>query len=172
MFFLRLFLGIAMLTMGRRLFWLFLGGVGFVFGFEIAERVIRDQPHSLIFVIALIAGVAGALMAVFLQKLAVVAGGFFAGGYLFIGLLHEFGTRTGHYHWVYFLIGGIVGAVLMRVLFTWTLIFLSSVMGSVLILHALHLGPQIARPLFIVLLVSGMVIQYGLIEVKPRPRRM
>ncbi len=167
----RLLLGIAMLTMGRRLFWLFLGSIGFVFGFEVAESVVRDQPHSVLFVIALIAGVAGALLAVFFQKLAVLAGGFFAGGYLLISLLHELGIGTGHYHWVYFLIGGIVGAVLMRVLFTWTLIILSSVMGSFLIVHTLHPGPLITRLLFVVLLVSGVLIQYGLIELKPRPRR-
>ena len=44
----RLCLGIALLVMGGRLFWLFLGGVGFVFAFDLAERTIHSQPHSVI----------------------------------------------------------------------------------------------------------------------------
>ncbi len=163
MSFLKLFLGIAMLTAGRRLFWLFLGGVGFVFGFDFAERMFQGQPHSTLLLIALLGGVMGALLAVFLQKLAIVVGGFLAGGYLLPGMLQELGMRTGQYHWLVFLVGGIVGAVLMSVLFGWTLIILSSIIGSLLVLQALHLSSQLTRPLFFVLLVLGIAIQYGLL---------
>ena len=83
----RLFLGIALLVMGRRLFWLFLGGVGFVAGFDFAERILHDQTQSVILIIALFAGALGAMVAIFLQNFAVVAGGFLAGGYLLIELL-------------------------------------------------------------------------------------
>jgi hypothetical protein len=169
LFLFRLLVGIAILTMGRRLFWLFLGGTGFVLGFEVAERTFHGQPHSVLLVIALIAGVIGALLAVFLQKLAIVAGGFFAGGYLLTVLLQELGVRNGQYHWFLFIIGGIIGAILMQVLFGWTLIILSSVMGSVLILQALHFGPQITKLIFVLLLALGIAIQYGLFRQKPHP---
>jgi len=163
----RIFLGIVMLTMGRRLFWLFLGGIGFILGFDLAERLIHGQLQSVILLIALFAGVIGAALAVFLQKFAVIAGGFFAGGYLFIELLKELGVSTVHYHWLLFIIGGVVGAFLMSVLFSWTLIILSSSIGSILILQTLHLGPQITKLLFIFLLAFGIAIQYGLIGWKP-----
>jgi len=168
----RLVFGIAMLTMGRRLFWLFLGGIGFVFAFDLAERTIHGQPHSVLLAVALFAGVIGAVLAIFLQKLAVVVAGFFAGGYLFMGLLHELGMRTGNYHWLFFLLGGIAGAVLMSALFGWTLIILSSVIGSALVVQSLHFGPQTARLLFVFLLALGIAVQYGLLERRPRPRRM
>ncbi len=126
----RFFLGTAMLTMGRRLYWLFLGGVGLIFGSDLIEHLVHGQPHSIIIIFALLAGVIGAVLAVFLQKFAVMAGGFFGGGYLIIALLKEFGMTTAHYHWLIFLIAGILGALLMRVLFGWTLIVLSSAMGS------------------------------------------
>ena len=74
----RLLLGIALLVMGRRLFWLFLGGVGFVFGFDFAERMVHGQSHSVIIIIALFSGALGAMVAIFLQKFAVIVGGFFA----------------------------------------------------------------------------------------------
>ena len=111
----RLLLGIALLIMGRRLFWLFLGGVGFVFGFDFAERMIHGQSHSIILMIALFSGALGAMVAIFLQKFAVVGGGFVAGGYLLIELLKILGVRTGDYHWFLFIAGGLVGAFLMSV---------------------------------------------------------
>lgn len=167
----RLLLGIAMLTMGRRLYWLFLGGVGFVFGFDLAGRMVHGQPHDVILVIALISGVIGAALALFLQKFAIITGGFFAGGYLLIGLLKEFGTGASHYYWILFLIGGIAGALLMKVLFSWTLVILSSAIGSILILQTWHLSQQTKNLLLIFLLVLGIAIQYGLFGRKSSPRR-
>lgn len=172
MSFFRLFLGIILLTMGRRLYWLFLGGIGFVFGFDLAERLVHGQPHNVILIIALFAGVAGAVLAVFLQKFAIIAGGFFAGGYLLVALLKELGTTTGHYYWLFFLIGGVLGALLMRILFGWTLIVFSSVMGSVLILETVHFAPGVKKLLFILLAAFGVAVQYGLFNRKPRPRRI
>ncbi len=159
----RLFLGIALLIMGRRLFWLFLGGVGFVFGFDFAERMIHDQPHSVLLIIALFAGALGAMVAIFLQKFAVVAGGFLAGGYLVIELLKILSVRTGDYHWIVFIAGGLVGAVLMSVVFGWTLIILSSLIGSILIVRPFS-GQQWSDFLFICLVILGIVIQSGLIR--------
>jgi hypothetical protein len=165
----RLCLGIALLVMGGRLFWLFLGGVGFVFAFDLAERTIHSQPHSVILIIALVAGALGAMIAVFLQKFAVLAGGFFAGGYLLIELLKELGIRVGDYHWLFFIAGGLVGAVLMSVVFEWTLIIVSSLMGSMLILQTFQLGHQVSKLAFICLGILGIVIQFGLIKKKSPP---
>ncbi len=165
----RLLLGIALLIMGRRLFWLFLGGVGFVFAFDFAEQTIHGQPHSVILMIALFSGILGAMVAIFLQKIAVVVGGFFAGGYLLIELLKVLGVRTGDYHWFLFIAGGLVGAFLMRVVFGWTLIILSSLIGSILILQTFHFGQQLLKFLFICLVILGIGIQFGLIRKKSPP---
>jgi hypothetical protein len=165
----RLFLGIALLVMGRRLFWLFLGGVGFFFGFDFAERMIHGQPHGVILIIALFVGALGAMVAIFLQKFAVVAGGFFAGGYLLIELLKVFAVKTGDYHWLLFIAGGLAGAVLMTVVFGWTLIILSSLIGSILISQTFHFGQQLSEVLLICLVLSGIGIQSGLIRKKSPP---
>ncbi len=165
----RLFLGVALLVMGRRLFWLFLGGVGFVFGFDFAERVIHDQPQSVILIIALFAGALGAMAAIFVQKFAVVVGGFLAGGYLSIELLKLLSIGTGDYYWLVFIAGGLVGAVLMSIVFGWTLIILSSLAGSILIVQAFPLGRQWSNFLFICLVIFGFVIQFGLVRRTPPP---
>lgn len=168
---LRFFLGAIMLTMGRRLYWLFLGMVGFVFAFDLADRVVQGQPHNVKLVFGVAGGVIGAVLAIFLQKFAVVAGGFLAGGYLFMELMRELGMRTAPYHWLLFVAGGLIGALLMKVLFGWTLILLSSAMGAVLILQSLHFGTQITHPLFILLVVLGFLIQRGMIGRKSLSRR-
>lgn len=166
---LRLFLGISMLVMGGRLFWLFLGGVGFVFAFDFAERTIHSQPHSVILIIALFAGALGAMAAIFLQKFAVLAGGFFAGGYLLIELLKTLGVSIGDYHWLLFIAGGLAGTLLMSILFEWTLIIISSLLGSILILQTFHFGHQLSELVFICLGICGIVIQSGLIRKKSPP---
>ena len=110
----------------------------------------------------------GALFAILFQKLAVAVGGFLAGGYLLIELLKvlEVGT-TGNYHWFLFIAGGLVGAICMSFLFGWTLIILSSLIGSIFILQTLHLGQPLSKLVFICLTLLGMVIQFGLIRKKP-----
>jgi len=160
-----------MLTTGRRLYWLFLGMLGFVFAFDLAERVIHGQPYDVKLVFAVAAGVLGAGLAIFLQKFAILAGGFLAGGYLFVGLMRELGLRTAPYHWLLFVAGGLIGAFLMKVLFGWTLILLSSAVGAVLILQSLHLSTQITHPLFILLVVLGFFIQRGTIRPQSLSRR-
>ena len=165
----RLVLGIALLVGGSRLFWLFLGSVGFIFAFDFAERTIHNQPHSVIFIIALFVGALGAMAAILLQKYAVLAGGFLAGGYLLIELLKALGVRIGEYHWLLFVVGGLAGAVLMSVVFGWTLIIISSLMGAILILQTFHVGRQGSELIFILLAVLGIVIQSGLIRKKSPP---
>ena len=168
---LRFFLGTVMLTTGRRLYWLFLGMLGFVFAFDLADRVIHGQPYDVKLVFAVAAGVLGAGLAIFLQKFAILAGGFLAGGYLFVGLMRELGLRTAPYHWLLFVAGGLIGAFLMKVLFGWTLILLSSAVGAVLILQSVHLSTQITHPLFILLVVLGFFIQRGTIRPQSPSRR-
>ncbi len=166
---LRLILGIALLVLGRRLFWLFLGGLGFVFGFDLAERTIHNQPHNVILIIALFVGALGAMAAILVQKFAIVIGGFFAGGYLLIELLKVFGVNTGQYYWVLFIAGGLLGAVLMSVVFGWTLIILSSLIGAMLISQTFHLGQQLSGFLFIGLAILGIGIQSGVVQRKSPP---
>ncbi len=166
---LRFFLGICLLVMGGRLFWLFLGGVGFVLAFDFAERTLHSQPHSLILIIALFAGALGAMAAIFLQKLAVLAGGFFAGGYILTEALKALGVGMGDYQWLIFIAGGLVGTVLMSVVFEWTLIIISSLLGSILVLQTFHLTHQSSELVFICLGILGIVIQSGLIRKESPP---
>ena len=156
---LRILVGIALLVMGRRLFWLFVGLIGFISGTRLAIHFFPDQPEWMILAIALLAGVLGALLALCLQWLAIGLAGFSAGAYIFVRFLHVSGWGTTEMEWLFFVIGGILGVLLILVLFDWALIILSSLVGSGFITETIHVGQELMTLLFIPLFIVGVVIQ-------------
>ncbi|MBI5651546.1 MAG: DUF4203 domain-containing protein [Chloroflexi bacterium] len=163
---LKILAGAAMLIFGRQLFWLFVGGTGFIVGAEIATRIVRTQNEVMILVIALGVGILGALVAIFLQQFAVAVAGFFAGGLIAVNLLDAFNLDATMILALAFIIGGIVGTALVVALFDWALITLSSIAGASLITRTLDLGGGIAIGAFIALVVIGIAIQAGLLSRK------
>ncbi len=159
MILLRILVGIALLLAGRRLFWLFVGLIGFISGIEIATRFFPGQPEWIILAIALTAGALGALLALFLQWVAIGLAGFSAGAYIVVRLLHVSGWGSSGMDWLLFLIGGILGVLLIIVLFDWALIILSSLVGSGLITETVRVDRGLATLLFIALFIVGLVVQ-------------
>ncbi len=157
-------LGIGMLLFGRRLFWLFVGAAGFIFGMHIAALLPRGRPEWITIAIATGAGLLGALFAVFLQRLAIAVAGFVLGGYVFPVILGELGWRSATPHWILFLAGGVAGLILVSVLFDWALIILSSVSGAIMILGPLHAGVHAKRLLIVLLIAVGVAVQSGLMR--------
>ena len=176
----RILLGVLLLAFGRRLFWLFVGAVGFVGAIQFANKFLQGQPDETVVIFALIVGFVGAIMAITLRKIALGAAGFLVGGYLLMSLL----AATGQEHhvalavgrggaevapWLAFLVGGLVGAVLMNALFVWTLIVLSSMSGAALICESLRLGSQAGSIIFTILVFVGVLAQSGLMRRTTRP---
>jgi len=166
MIWLRILAGIGLLVFGRKLFWLFVGLIGFAWGIQVATRFFPGQPEWMILAIALTAGVLGALLALFLQWLAIGLAGFFAGGYIAVRLLHVSGLGTGEMNWVLFLIGGIIGLILIVILFDWALIILSSLAGAGLITESFLVAHSGALFLFIALVIAGVVVQSRLMKTR------
>jgi hypothetical protein len=152
-------LGAALLFLGRKLFWLFVAVVGFVVGTGLASQFLQGQSETFILVIGLLSGVIGALLAIFLQRLAVAAAGFVAGGYLMVTVLGWLGMGSQGVTWLPFLIGGAIGALLVAIMFDWALIFLSCLVGAELVVNGLNARPSISLILLVVLLVVGIVVQ-------------
>lgn len=149
-------LGIVLLAFGRRLFWLFVGAAGFVAGFDAAQQYLALQPDWIIWGVGILCGLVGILLALFFQRLAVGLGGFAAGGYIALYLTSLMGLDA--LLWVY-LVGGIIGAVLMYLLFDWALILLSSIAGASLIVQSLQWAPIYQMLLFGVLIAAGVAFQ-------------
>jgi hypothetical protein len=156
---LNLVLGVVVLLLGRKLFWLFVGVAGFLMGMDIAERFFSG-PHTTKLLIALAIGIAGAFLAVLFYKAAVAISGFLVGGYLaihFMQYLQISVPRSGA--WLPYVVGGILGAILILLLLDWALIILSSFAGASMILQSVT-QRQFNTPLvFMVLVTIGIWVQ-------------
>ena len=152
-------LGLIVLTLGQKLFWLFIGAVGFIAGLYIAKHSFYGNPSWVMLLIGLVVGIAGAILAVYLQRIAVILSGFFAGGYLMLSFVYSMEWHMSLVPWLYFMIGGIFGAVAAAVFFDWALIILSSLTGATMIVNSLPLNPFASVLIFAVLLFVGFSVQ-------------
>ena len=103
-----LLLGGVLLLAGRRLFWLLVATLGFLFAFTLVQRLSPEMSQPLHWVLAIAAGLVGALLAIFAQKLAVGAGGMLFGGYATLWMLEHYDVELGNWEWVALLAGGVV----------------------------------------------------------------
>jgi hypothetical protein len=152
-------IGIAILFFGRKLFWLTVAAVGFAVGVEIAPLLVNESSSLLALLIALVLGVLGALLALFLQKVAIAVLGFFAGGKLATAIAAAFFVHYAQYSTIIFVIGGIIGAILLLAVFGWALIVVSSFIGAYLIQSAIVLPPTGSTLVFIGLAIVGIFVQ-------------
>ncbi len=152
-------IGVVILFFGRRLFWLCVAAVGFAGGVELAPHLVHEPTPLLALSIAVILGLIGALLALFLQKIAVGVAGFLAGGKLAGAIAGAFFVQYAQYYIITFIVGGIVGALLLIMLFDWALIFLSAVVGAHLIQSAVTLPATGNAILFLVLVLVGAAVQ-------------
>lgn len=155
----RIIVGLGMLVLGRQLFWLFVGGVGFVFGINLATQILGEgQPDANILLFGLIFGFIGAVAALVLQKLAVSAAGFVGGGIIAMNLVQVMNLDLGSVL-VPFLVGGALGLVLVSALFDWALIAISSFTGATVIVQTFGMEQTPAILLLVVLILVGIAIQ-------------
>ncbi|HSB79718.1 MAG TPA: DUF4203 domain-containing protein [Candidatus Methylomirabilis sp.] len=156
---LRILLGLVVLALGRRLFWLFVGVMGFLTGWSLASEIFHGRPAWILLLGAIGCGLLAALLAVFVEKLAIGLAGFLAGSYVSVELPHAFGWQVDGYSMLLVVIGGILGSLLLLKLFDWALIVLSTLAGATLIVQSVHLSPLVASVLLIALIVCGIGIQ-------------
>jgi MFS family permease len=156
-----LVLGIILLTTGKKLYWLFVGVIGFIIGMGLATQLELNPPW-LVYVVALGAGILGAILAHFLQHLAISLVGFLVGAYGAYRLTGMLGITAEPSTWMAFIIGGIVGLLLVSSAFNWSLYILSSWAGATLVTQAIDLQGTVGTVVFFALFVLGMIIQVGL----------
>jgi len=158
----RLLAGGALLILGRKLFWLFVAAVGFAAGWAVATDLLSVQPEWLALVMAVVVGVVGALVAQFVQRMAVGLAGFLAGAFLALSLVRLLNLDAAGWGWLALLLGGVVGAILLGAAFEWALIGLSSLAGATLIAGALDLSATGHLLAVIGLFVVGVIVQSAL----------
>ncbi len=163
-FIITLVLGVPLLLWGRKLFWLFVGSVGFLTGFWLAQRFLPAQEEWVTLIMAAGLGVIGVLLALMVQKFAITVTGFLAGIYMTISIVDTIGFEAGPWNWFIFVVGGIIGSILVLSIFDWALIILSSLVGSAMIsqtsFQMLQFETVPRTFIFVVLLVIGLIVQF------------
>lgn len=154
-----LLLGGALLAAGRKLFWLFVGAAGFITGIQLATRFWQGS-EALALIAGLVLGMIFALLAIFLQAIVIGIAGFLSGGYILIALAAMLRLETtGTMSWVIYIAGGILGLILVSVLFDWALITLSSLAGATLIVQTFSPEGTTGGFLFLILFLFGVIFQ-------------
>jgi hypothetical protein len=168
-----LLVGLAVLLLGRRLFWLFVGAAGFAVGLHVAPAVWPASPEWVAVLAAVVLGIVGAVLAVVFQWLAVGLGGFAAGVHGGLAAASALGLAE-PWLWAAAFVSGIVGAALVLWLWDPILILLSALIGGALLTPLIKASPA-ARPwMFLGLVVVGIVVQASLLappEGATRPAR-
>jgi len=158
----RIVVGASMLILGRQLFWVFVAGMGAMFGIDVVAPVFPGQPEWMVIVIAIGAGLIGAGLAIVWQWAAAGMAGFLAGGYVVLYGMSVLGWVTTPFPPLPFLLGGILGVILVVALFDWALIVLSSLAGASVIVQTLPLNPVFAPLLLCGLVAVGIAVQASL----------
>ncbi|MDX1523066.1 MAG: DUF4203 domain-containing protein [Anaerolineae bacterium] len=152
--------GLAVLTLGRKLFWLATGVTGFIVGLGFVIQVAGDQPPLVLLIVAVITGIIGAVLAILLQKAAVGLAGLLLGGFTLVSMVDLLELGLGQWSWILFIIGAVIGLILALTLLEPALILISAVAGALLIVQAVDFSPVVIGVLFVVLLVLGIIIQW------------
>ncbi|HYD48370.1 MAG TPA: DUF4203 domain-containing protein, partial [Terriglobales bacterium] len=159
----QLVVGLVMLLFGRSLFWLFAAALGFVVatgwavGVMTGGQVLLDRVEWQAVAVGVLAGLAGAVAAVFLERLAIAVAGFVAGAEIASWLFFTVAFESTPFYWIWVLLGAIVGAILLWFVFDWALIALSSLLGAALVTDTLGATGVDLRLAFGVLLLLGFV---------------
>ncbi len=160
---LTLALGVLLLLFGRRAFWIFVAAVGFIAGLTFATTVMHGQSELVILLVAIAASIIGAFLAIMLEGVAILIAGFLAGGYLATALAVYLGMTIASGNWVIYIIGGIIGLILVAAIFDWAIIILSVLVGTEIIMTFLRSSVSTYYWLvFLALVVVGLVVQAGI----------
>lgn len=154
-----LVIGAILLVSGRKLFWLLVAGIGFVIGVMLATRFFNGNELTMILA-GLVLGAIFALLAIFLESVAIGIAGFLGGGYVLLSIAGMLGfDRGGLSSWIIFVVGGIIGVILVALLFNWALITISSLVGASMVVAAFGMTAATAGIVYIILVVAGVLIQ-------------
>ena len=151
--------GLLLVLFGRRLFWIFVGAVGFFAGLRYGGIVFSDLGEGTLILLSLALGVVGALLAIVLQRVAVMLAGGVAGGILAVRLAPLIGLHTEAGQWMAFVVVAALVAVVLSVIFDPALIVLSALMGAYMMAEAMNVAPSVEFVALVILFGVGLFVQ-------------
>jgi hypothetical protein len=155
---LNLFIGLTMLLVGHRVFWLFVGGMVYLY---ISEQMTEagSYPPDAIMAYGLFAGVFASVAAFFLHKITLGVVGFFVGGIALVSIMQSLGVEPSSYLFT-FLMGAVFGVIFFSYLFDWTMVLMSSWLGAAYLTSLAPFGDETQKGVaMLVLTLIGVLFQ-------------
>ena len=158
--------GLLLLLFGRRLFWLALGSLGFLFGLQLVGIFVQGSDSTTYWVASLLGGILGILLAVLAQRLAVLLAGLALGCLVATQALPLLGLSEPILFAGGVLLCGLLGAWIGSLLLDPTLRVTTAAVGALLLLHPLSLPPVLAIPSVGFLTLLGFFAQRKEVRLK------
>jgi hypothetical protein len=152
-------IGIAVLVMGRQIFWVFIAGLGFILGLLFSSQFYDAQFGWQTLIISAGIAIVGAVLAYTVQRLAAGIAGLATGWYLSIMVMGYINLDLGQIESIIPYIFGIFSGILLFLYFDWGVIIASSLAGAAIIISATSLPRNIELTLLVMLALIGIVIQ-------------
>lgn len=156
---LQLIFALALLFLGRKLYWVFVGAVGFIAVTEVVLTQFSIQQEWLVVLIGLAAGILGAVLAIFVRMVGIGLAGVLGGVYVFHAITRLASIQNPTFVWVLLILGAIAGFLLVLLLLDWALITISSLTGSILLTELVGIPNRYGWLMILALLAVGILVQ-------------
>ena len=171
------FAALMLLFFGRKLFWLFVGIAGFLYGSGIVVQYFPAPSWLLSIVVGTVCGTVCAMIAPYFQRVLVAVAGFIAGSYALLWLFGWWAPSDLSGTGIVFLAGGILGFLLVWWLLGWwapsdlsgTGIVLSALLGAVLFVKAVPFFQGAGPVACLAAFVAGFAVQIQSYQSSKRP---
>ncbi len=130
-------IGIVLAFFGRRLLWLLVAVVGFLFGYSLAGWIFSSGDQAIQIVVGLAVGILFAILTKGFTRLLLGLGGFILVGGMALNLTNEFDLLSKIPDFVIFILGGLIGVGLVSFAFDLSLILFSALGGAALVVQGL-----------------------------------
>jgi hypothetical protein len=150
-------IGGILLFLGHELNFLFAGAMAVLLGFRLTPLLPSQWPGWTDYVFIIGLGVIAAVVVLLNERAGYFISGFLAGGLL---LVEYYAPDTLTVPWLPFVIGGIIGALVIGIFTDWALILVTSAIGAAYLLNLFVLNPTLE-----ILIGAGLFIVGALTQV-------
>ena len=150
-------IGGILLFLGHELNFLFAGAIAALLGFRLTPLLPPQWPSWADYAFIIGLGVVAAVLVLLNERLGYFISGFLAGGFL---LVEYYAPNTLTVPIIPFIVGGIIGALIIGVFTDWALILVTAAIGAAYILNLFVLDPMLE-----ILIGAGLFILGALTQV-------
>lgn len=153
-------IGFLMLLIGRKLPWVYTGGLAFIVGNLVARQdYFPIDPGMDLLLFSLSSMVLGVILGLYLEGPAVFLATLIGGAYLITALPSVMGWDTGWLSWHWAVGAGFISLLLLRVWREFTLIVLATFIGTIMVTQVVNLAMVSRDAVFLLFLILGFVVQ-------------